>query len=351
MSIVVPVYNAGKKLEKCILSLIAQDMKELEIILVNDGSTDKSLNICKKYAKQDGRIKIINKNNEGSIKTRRRGVIEASSKYVMFVDADDWVDHSICTKLYEQMVLEDADVVVCNTYKVFDNAAIIKKSNNSHFFDVKKVYNDHEVREKLAAAYFHGHPFPASLFAKLYKKELLLDSGKYLDSIIFLGEDLYYNIEVLLHSKKVVTIPESLYYYRAGGLTSKYMSYLFDDMVSGYIIQKEIINEYFHDDQHHYNGISIMLLNTFKTCLSNLYKNEAYKSTPIRQAVIGGYLDNPTIKEALKNKSVQTYFDASFLYAIENRDIQYLDQLGWRLYRAGRSKRYVMKVIEKLEIV
>ncbi|MEH6892584.1 glycosyltransferase family 2 protein [Bacillus sp. JJ864] len=242
VSIVVPIYNAGEKLHKCIKSILNQSFEDFELILVNDGSTDNSLTICKKYQQQDNRITVINKKNEGSISTRRKGVEASKSKYVMFVDADDW----ITTKAIETLK-NNVDITICNMYRVIGNSTLIKKKVKSWYFNESKIYDEEEIKKDLVIAYFHGHPFPSSLCAKLYKRELLASSGNYLRRIRFLGDDLFYNLEMLLKVNRVKGIDKSFYYYRQGGFTSKYQPFLFEDMINGYLIQEEVIDEHYYD--------------------------------------------------------------------------------------------------------
>ena len=90
-SIIVPIFNSEKYLEKCIKSILNQTYKNFELILVNDGSKDCSLEICNKYLLKDSRVRVIDKDNEGSISSRNRGVIESKSEYVTFIDSDDWI--------------------------------------------------------------------------------------------------------------------------------------------------------------------------------------------------------------------------------------------------------------------
>lgn len=92
ISVIITIYNMEQYLDKCIQSVINQTYKNLEIILINDGSTDKSLNICKKYAISDNRVVLVNKNNEGLVKARISGIKQAVGDYITFVDADDWLD-------------------------------------------------------------------------------------------------------------------------------------------------------------------------------------------------------------------------------------------------------------------
>ncbi|MDM5157566.1 glycosyltransferase [Bacillus sp. DX1.1] len=347
VSVVVPIYNAGKKLEKCITSVINQTFKDIELILVNDGSTDNSLDICYKFSRMDKRIILINKNNEGCIATRRKGVITSSSEYVMFVDADDWIDKNAIEILYNEAIHHNIDITVCNMYKVIGNHALIRQKNESRYFKEDKIYNGDRIKNELAVAYLHGYPFPANLFAKLYKRELLITSGNYLERICFLGEDLYYNLEMLLKANRVKIINKPLYYYRVGGTTSKYMSYLFDDMVNGYEIQKEVIEEYYQDSkQRRYNGISVMLLNTFKTCLTNLFYSGLDKSEIKNK--INEFVTNNSIRESLSNKRCQIYFEKDYLDAIAHQNTEFLYKLGKKSFKRERPRKLLFNILSKV---
>lgn len=165
----------------------------------------------------------------------------------MFVDADDWIDRCTIETLYNQSIKDNIDITVCNMYRVLGRSMLIKKKFKSWYFDGDRLYNAEEIKRDLVTAYFHGHPFPPSLCVKLYKRELLEQSGKYLERIRFLGEDLFYNMEIMLKANRIKVIDNPLYYYRQGGFTSKYQVHLFDDMVNGYLIQEEIIRGYYHN--------------------------------------------------------------------------------------------------------
>jgi glycosyltransferase involved in cell wall biosynthesis len=344
VSVVVPIYNARKTLDKCIKSILNQTFLEFELILVNDGSKDDSLSICQKYKKTDERIIVINKINEGCIASRRKGINASKSDYIMFVDADDWIDSKTIELLYNEAIHCSADITACNLYKVLGKSTLIKKKNDSRYFKGDKIYNREEIKNDLVVAYLHGHPFPSSLYAKLYKKDLLIDSGKYLKQINFMGEDLYYNLEIFLKANTVKVIDKHLYYYRAGGNTSKYMSYLFNDMIKGYEIQKEVIEEYYQNTkQKRYNGISVMALNTFKTCLSNLFTSKLNK--PEIKELIKGYISNGSLIECLNNEYSVKYFPDEFLTAIKNKDVVYLFQLGQIMHKKNIPRKYLFKIL------
>ncbi|MED3866650.1 glycosyltransferase family 2 protein [Priestia megaterium] len=350
ISVIVPIYNAGNKLNKCIKSILNQTFKDFELILVNDGSTDNSLLICDKYKKTDERIIVIDKKNEGSIEARKRGIEVSNSSYIMFVDADDWVDKRMIETLYSESMDSCIDITVCNMYKAFGNLLVVKKKNNSKYFNKVKIYEKEEIKKELIVAYFHGHPFPSSLCAKLYKKELLQSSGNYLERITFLGEDLFYNLEMFMKANRVKVIDKSLYYYRVGGFTSKYMPHLFNDMVNGYRIQKEVIDEYYLDTQQkEYDGISIMLLNTFKTCLYNLFNSKFDKSEI--ENLIERYTSNEELIECLYNEGSIKYFPVEYLNAIRNKDIDHLYELGKAMYKKKRPKMALMNIVSKVSLI
>ena len=107
ISVIITIYNMEQYLDKCIQSVINQTYKNLEIILVNDGSTDKSFNICKKYAISDNRVVVVNKNNEGLVKARISGIMQAVGDYITFVDADDWLDSNAYQHVMDMSNRED----------------------------------------------------------------------------------------------------------------------------------------------------------------------------------------------------------------------------------------------------
>lgn len=346
VSIIVPIYNAGSKLKKCVKSLINQTYSNLEIILVNDGSLDQSLSVCEKFVAKDFRIKLINKENEGSIATRQRGIDLATGEYIMFVDADDWVHPTITERLIKS-ITDEQDIVVCNSYRVLSERALLKQKNESHYFKQYHSIQGDDIRIKIVEAFFHGHPFPATLYAKLFKRELIQNSGRYVKRLKFLGDDLYLNLEVLLKAKSMVIIDEPLYYYRVGGNTSRYMPYHFYDITEGYKIQKEVIEAYYPDYRDkHLGGISIMLLNSFKTSLQNICASPL--SGQEIQEVIDQYCNHPCIVEALKHSDVKKFFSQEYLTLIQEHNVDELYQLGLSQYQLFKKRQRKLALLSKV---
>ncbi len=203
ISIVVPVYNVESYLKKCLDSIINQTYKNLEIILVDDGSTDNSVDICDEYAKRDNRIKVIHKKNGGLSDARNTGIEIATGNYIGFVDSDDWIDENMYKLLYNNLIKEHADISCCNRYFVYINS--IKKYGNANNY--YRVMNSERAIELMCTMGYMG----MSAYTKLYKKEVFKDirypKGK-------VNEDIYTTYKLVDKASRIVYDSTPMYYYR-----------------------------------------------------------------------------------------------------------------------------------------
>lgn len=202
VSVIVPVYNVEKYLEKCLDSLVNQTLKDIEIILVNDNSKDSSLDILNKYSNQDSRIKLINfEKNYGPSKARNEGLKIAKGEYISFVDSDDWVDEDYFEKLLNAIISNNCDIAV---------STIIRKRKLSQkcrvHYTEEKVYSSLEDKINISRI-----PVCCYIWNKLYKHEKIKDF-KFKEGVFF--EDVLWIPEVLKNTDKLVTVPGVNYYYR-----------------------------------------------------------------------------------------------------------------------------------------
>ncbi len=203
ISIIVPVYNAEAYLTRCIDSLCGQTYRNLEIILVDDGSKDASGAICDRYAEQDKRIRVIHQPNSGVSAARNRALSVAHGKYIGFADSDDYVAADMYEKLLTAMLQNDCDVTVCDFEFVYDDGS--RKSNcrrNNQFLCDRKA----AIQNLLRGRYFAGH-----LWNKLFKAELL--QGLTFDPEVKIYEDALFVVEALIRSKQLFYTSEPLYGY------------------------------------------------------------------------------------------------------------------------------------------
>lgn len=172
VSIIIPVYNVEKYLRKCLDSVVNQTLKEIEIILVDDGSTDSSAEICKSYL-NDSRVKLFFQNNQGAYGARQNGLSHADGEYIGFVDADDWIEPEMYEHMYEAACKEHADIVVAGVYWDNDKA---RPENFPH-----GVYNRARIESEILPGYLaridengaNSAEEAWNLWSKIYKKQTI----------------------------------------------------------------------------------------------------------------------------------------------------------------------------------
>ena len=214
ISIIVPIYNIDKYLDKCLSSIINQTYEELEIILVDDGSTDKSALICDEYMKKDNRIIVLHKKNEGLVKARKDGLKASTGQYILYIDGDDWIELNMIKRLYETTVNERVDVVMCGRYEDAGNTCRavchgIPKGRYSKEKLMKYVYPNMIVKNK----FFEWGLFPG-VWDKLFKRETLVSFQNQVNDKITMGEDALCTYPYLLNANSIYILDECLYHYR-----------------------------------------------------------------------------------------------------------------------------------------
>lgn len=204
ISIIVPIYNIEAYIEKCIRSILNQTYSDFELLLINDGSTDSSYEICKKLEKQDLRIKVFTQKNSGVSATRNRGLELASGDYITFVDGDDWIAPHYLETLLNNMK-EDTDLVICEFDEVDLDGNLTPQPYNY------KIKQSGEI-SNFQAIYgcYHAHTYARIVCAKLYRKELWKDLR--FKPFIY-TEDHYAIFQIFENAKKIYYVHEPLYFY------------------------------------------------------------------------------------------------------------------------------------------
>lgn len=208
ISIIVPVYNVEKYVKRCIDSILNQTYKNLEVILINDGSTDKSGYICDMYAGNDDRIKVIHQINKGLSKARDRGIKESSGEYILFIDSDDWIECNALEILMNNVKYEDIDILIYG-YKVEfiqkDNKKIeIVTSEEKYYKTVLDYLDDFDI--------YRTNGLFGYCWNKMYKADIIRKNKVFFGEYLF-PEDLYFNFKVLPYCKNIKIINKSFYHY------------------------------------------------------------------------------------------------------------------------------------------
>lgn len=207
ISIIVPIYNVEKYLVKCIESIINQTLSNIEIILVDDGSTDNCGIIIDGYAKKDSRIKVIYKNNGGQSSARNMGLDIARGKYIGFVDSDDWIDNDMYENLYKSIIESNADICVCGRQACLENGEVTNKNCiDNELIDFGKK----SLKEYIVDRLFYKHT--VVVWNKLYKKEIIDNNSIRFEDVSYIGsEDTLFNYQILCHTKKIRAIDKICY--------------------------------------------------------------------------------------------------------------------------------------------
>lgn len=205
VSIIVPVYNGEKVIERCIRSLVGQTYEKIEIIVLNDGSKDHTMQILNKYEKLDSRVRVIDKTNSGVSDTRNQGLQLAKGDYVQFVDSDDWLTNNATQQLVEGMQ-QNCEMVICDYNRVVDNNIIVK----GHIPEEGAISRTEFAlyMMKAPANYYYG-----VLWNKMFRMDIIRKYELDFPQEIDWCEDLRFNLEYLQYVKQVYVLQKPLYYY------------------------------------------------------------------------------------------------------------------------------------------
>ena len=222
LTVIVPVYNAINYLEKCVDSLCNQTYKDIQIILVDDGSTDKSAKLCDDYATRDARIKVIHKANGGLVSAWKAGVDAASGEYVSFVDSDDWVDANMLEEMFEASSKGEVKEIISSDYvieRVASNDVVAEKTEYTKeyvFQPLKPGEYDKGVIEKEIIPNLLGNEkrlITISRCMKLFSTELIRNNMKYPDESIGMAEDMTITIPAIFDADRIVVMDHKAYYH------------------------------------------------------------------------------------------------------------------------------------------
>lgn len=284
LSLIIPVYNSESYLHKCLESAVNQTLKQIEIIIVNDGSTDSSVDIIKDFIAVDNRIVFINQQNLGLSCARNAGIKIAKGEFIGFLDSDDSLDSTFAQKMYAYAKETSSDIVMCDYFKVIQkppyNIVIHKNIKNT-------IYSSSEALHKIIL----DLSIQNYAWDKIYKRNLFIDNN------VFYPEGMYYEdmpttFRLFYYANQVAYIEQPLYYYlqRKNSITRTFSDKHIDDIIKALYLMKEF-----------------MLDNSIYLKYQKEYKFFCYKNLVIfTQAILINYKpDKYTIKEAIKYLSSQ----------------------------------------------
>ena len=286
VSISVPVYNAEKYLRNCLDCLVNQTLQDIEIIVVNDGSTDGSEAIIREYAQKDSRIVLISKENGGLASARQAAIEVAKGKYFCACDADDWVEKDMYEKLYNKSEEMGADIVMCDYWSEYAEG---RQTSCKYAYELNS-------RKDLVDDALNGR-FPCMVWNKLYRRELFEKYSLSWEPGINMGEDFLMSLKILQHPVKIKYLSNNLYHYRRMPGEDSYTNKVTINSYNQMVRIQEWIERNF-DKNKYRRGITHYLINIAFAGLrvEEGMTTEHYKQTATRRLSIGDLLKEHTLK-------------------------------------------------------
>ncbi len=273
LTIIIPVFNAEAYLEECLASVVGQAFGDIEVICVNDGSTDKSLSILEEWAGKDNRIHIVTQTNSGPSAARNKGLDAAQGDYVTFVDADDIVRNDIYSSSLSVISRYNLDVYSFGIESYPNGSARKTSFPIGIVMDYKQLFasNPH-IQSENALCYSVRF---------IFRTSIIKDNHLQFDERIFFGEDMLFNIDVVCHSQRMMVSQEPLYLYRKNensAMAKPFKPHLEDSLVRAYDLKKEQIEKYHLDEDCNYReDIAEYYIKEFLPMLIN---NEIHRPEP-----------------------------------------------------------------------
>ena len=350
VNIIIPVYNTRKTLKKCIESLKNQTFKDIEILLIDDGSTDGSDKICDEFAKKDSRIRVVHKNNGGAISARNVGIELISEEgYTTFCDADDLMPKNGIEKLYQLAVENNADIASGTLQRFLKRTFFFKvKKQIPASLSKKQVYKGEQVKEIVMPSFFGITDFPGYMPTKLYKNTLLKKSQFFECPAKHFQEDIAFNLQMCILAECIAVMPDTVYYYRMGGGTSRFMPTFMEDCINLYKIKIKQIDK---------NGFSpelkitsaIEMKNELWTWM-NMYFQEYKKSKPLSEIKkeIKRCCELQLIQEALSYKENEQFGVKNFGELVKENNADEILELLQLHDKQIRLKSIIKRIIMNL---
>lgn len=296
ISIIVPVYNSELYINRCLDSLLKQTYKNIEIIIVDDGSKDNSLQLIKGYANKDSRIKVYTQSNQGPSVARNTGLDNATGKYIMFVDADDFIDKNMVTNMVEGIKDDKNTLVLCDNSEIWANEIEERKLFDTDKNYIKKV----DVIKAIASG-------KAGLVCgKLFNKNIIKEHNIKFDKEIKMCEDQIFFLNISRYCDDFIYIPKSLYFYdrrNENSITIKYKEKVIDNQI--YVIN--IIKEILKTSDIESDDINYIINNRYIDAIDYCVSNEILDTNiyNIREKIsnIRNIIQNTNIKKEVEKSS------------------------------------------------
>ena len=300
VSVIIPVYNSEKTLKRTLDSVLGQTINNIEVIIIDDGSSDGSREIINNFKKKDSRVKIIFQKNSGVSSARNRGIEIAEGKYIVFVDSDDYIDKNMIKIMYSSAYEDNFDVACCGMImeSVYGNIKILPTNEK---LIIKSEYDKFKNIYLFAYIEANRKGF-AECWNKMYKMELIKDKNIRFSTRKVYGEDYEFNLKVFTSASSAIILPNALYFYNRinnESSTKKYMNNMLDISIEGYKTKTRYAEIWGIKDKKYINKINWQFFLTIKACVNNEARGNKKLSVMERKNNIDKIKKNSVVKNTI----------------------------------------------------
>lgn len=316
VSVIIPAYNVEKTIEKCVESILKQHFQNFEIIIVDDGSIDKTFMVCNSLKEKDSRILVVHQKNGGSSAARNTGIMKAKGRYIVFVDGDDCVDDNYLEKLIFPSIQNDIDVVVCGITIYYQK----QKYSVSHGFKkIKAAADFSDVSELIYESCENGMIY--SPCNKLYKRDIIMDNHILFPINKEPIEDVLFNCEYMKHISSLAVIPECPYFYNKNDIESnvtRFRKNIWDLSRQRSMAIQSLFEYWKMNTEVCVKWLASEYIGGKSDCISNCYRNGSELHFFERYKLFKRYIMNDQIcrDKIAKLKGVPLHYDKRILKAL-----------------------------------
>lgn len=340
ISVIVTIYNTPETyLRKCIESIVKQTFKEIEIILINDGSTNNVKRICEEYKKKDSRIKLINQENQGESVARNVGIENATTQNITFVDSDDWIEETTCEEIYNyiQEIESNYDIIIFNSIIDYQKKKVKNKFYPKQGLLDKKDIEDIQLQniEKGISKYYPPESNISVAWSKVYKKEFIQKNNlKYVPNIIRMT-DAIFNMEAFEKAEKIYVLQKYLYHYQKNdfAICQKYSK----DTIKYYETYIEFVKQYIEKYKKNDKFKSILNIKIVTSIDKYMYNYFFHK-------------DNKKDKKYIRKEFKEILEKPLYKNAISNVEKKYLSTYQKLILMQAKKKRiFMLKILYEMK--
>ena len=328
VTVIMPVYNAENRLEYAINSVLKQSYKNIEVILIDDGSTDNSVYICNKYEKMDSRIKVIKQNNSGVSAARNRGINESSGEFIMFLDSDDTIYSETIKELISYLDNDESDIAIFGMSFDYYQRNIFKYKKELSF-EENATISSTEIKKYFLKLY--GTNYLSPVWNKLFKTKIIKDNKIFFEEDMAILEDFKFVLDVIEQSKNI-TILANVYYHYYNDLSSSKLKrrpnidYMRNFKILDFKL-REFSKKFDLEDEYSYGRINGMIFRYYITAIEKLFIEDTkykYKCEQLKHLML-----DKDFSYAVKNARPNSTKLKIIRFLFKSKSVRILSLIFW----------------------